>query len=460
MKFAFTLVAAVAADQPSFEEWAAEYGLNGVDNVMKAKYNANVAQINKWNADESETATFAVNQFSAMSFDEFSAQYLTATPLETSDMPMFETVAEEHKGLTKIDWDVTPVKDQGQCGSCWAFGTFGAVEHIHKLNSGATVSLAEQQLVDCDTVSSGCDGGRPDWACNYLTGKDIYTTASYPYTASDGTCTTGEASGVTVTGYNTVGKSDGALASALGTSAVTVMVYADSKFQSYSSGVMSDPPTTCSLNHAVLATGYDSNYWKIKNSWGTGWGEAGFIRFARLTDGCGAYGLFYDNPVVPTVGGAPSPTPAPPTPTPPAPTPTPPTPTPTPPTPSPTPGCADNEDAGYCAQVVSMGYCADIGYDCLATCGCCDDPTQCGGSPSPTPTPAPTPTPPTCVDTKDAGYCAQVVSLGYCADIGYDCLATCGCCDDATQCGAAVALSRHQEALQFQAKHGASSINV
>merc|ERR1711862_845049 len=98
---------------------------------------------------------------------------------------------------------------------------------------------------------------------------------------------TGTASGVRITGYSTVTKSDSGLASALNNGAVTVLVYADSSFQHYSSGVLSSPPTTCSLNHAVLATGYGSNYWKIKNSWGSSWGEAGYIRFERTTAGCG-----------------------------------------------------------------------------------------------------------------------------------------------------------------------------
>jgi len=96
-----------------------------------------------------------------------------------------------------------------------------------------------------------------------------------------------------------VSKSDSALAIALGTSAITVLVYADSAFQSYKSGILS-APTTCSLNHAVLATGYGSNFWKIKNSWGSSWGESGFIRFSRTTAGCGSYGMFYDYPTTAT----------------------------------------------------------------------------------------------------------------------------------------------------------------
>jgi len=75
-----------------------------------------------------------------------------------------------------VDWSVTPVKDQGSCGSCWAFGTLGEVEAKHKQTTGATVNLAEQQLVDCSTQNNGCNGGRPDWALTYLSGKPIYTT--------------------------------------------------------------------------------------------------------------------------------------------------------------------------------------------------------------------------------------------------------------------------------------------
>merc|ERR1712203_235902 len=231
-----------------------------------------------------------------ITYDEFAAQYLGATAMEESDMPNLGAVEESDVTLTDVDWSVTPVKNQGSCGSCWAFGTMGSIEHVHKLNTGSTVNLAEQQLVDCDTRSSGCNGGRPDWAMNYLAGKSIYTTSSYAYTARDGSCKSGTASGVTIGGYKTVTKSDSGLASALGTSAVTVMVYADSKFQSYRSGILSGVSTTCSLNHAVLATGYGSNFWKIKNSWGSSWGESGYIRFSRTTAGCGSYGMFYDYP--------------------------------------------------------------------------------------------------------------------------------------------------------------------
>merc|ERR1711908_253229 len=119
-------------------------GFNSNDAQMKAAYDDNVRQIEELNADPEQTATFAVNQFSGMTFDEFAAQYLTATPLGDSDMPNLGSIEESDVTVGAVDWDVTPVKDQGSCGSCWAFGTMGSIEHVHKLNTGATVDLAEQ----------------------------------------------------------------------------------------------------------------------------------------------------------------------------------------------------------------------------------------------------------------------------------------------------------------------------
>jgi len=259
-----------------------------------------------------------------------------------------------------------------RCGSCWAFGTLGAVEAAYKQSTGTTVNLAEQQLVDCSTANYGCSGGWPSKAMDYLEGRDIYTTASYPYTATDGTCKTGSASGVRITGYNTVTKSDSGLASALNNGVATVLIFADSSFQFYSSGVLSSPPTTCNLNHAVLATGYGSNYWKIKNSWGTGWGEAGYIRFERTTAGCGPFGLFYDYPTVPEVSGAPTPSPVPPTPVPVPPTPVP-VPVPVPvPAPSPTPMPA----SGTCCW---GGSTCGATTDCHADAYCDASESQCTG---------------------------------------------------------------------------------
>jgi len=289
----------VASASPTFQEWAAQYGFNGEDATMEEKYNANVAHMAELRQAH-PLATFEVNQFSGMTFDEFAAQYLTLTgdPLAGANITTLET-ADPKTFAADVDWDVTPVKNQGSCGSCWAFSVMGAIEHGHKLATGQTVNLAEQQLVDCDTTSSGCSGGMTYTAMTWLAGKPIYTTSSYPYTARDGSCKTGSASGVTITGYQGLAKSEDGLFSGLQKQAVSGIIYADSSFQSYSSGILSSP-TTCNLNHGIVVTGYGSNYIKIKNSWGTGWGEAGYIRVSRTTSGCGPFGLYYTTNSIPT----------------------------------------------------------------------------------------------------------------------------------------------------------------
>jgi cathepsin L len=306
---AAALVVGAAATQPSFEEWAASFGFNGADDQLRTKYNANVVEIERLNAADNG-ATFAVNQFSGMTFDEFSAMYLTNTEpenhnVDASKVPV--TYLEEDPlmaTVTDIDWvakgGVTPVKDQGSCGSCWAFSTMAAVESVHRVNTGSIANLAEQQLVDCNTGNSGCDGGSATTALQWLVSHPPDTTASYPYTARQGTCKTATVSNVRLSGVSlTSSQSESALASALGGSPASVSVYADSAWQHYSSGVLS-AGVTCSHNHAVLAVGFTSTSWKIKNSWGTGWGESGYIRLTKGVGGCGTSGIVTSAARIPT----------------------------------------------------------------------------------------------------------------------------------------------------------------
>jgi len=299
MLFQLSLVAAAAAADPSFQEWAKQYGFNGDDSALEQNYAANLEELAKVREAHPE-AKFAVNQFSAMTWEEFEEQMLTLKedPLAKSALPLLEGPEDLSELVGDVDWDVTPVKDQGACGSCWSFSAIGAIEHAHKLATGKTVNLAEQQLIDCDKSSNGCSGGWPYGAMDYLSGRTIYTTQSYPYQARDGSCKTGSDSGVSLNGYKALAQTESALLSALNGQAVSVIVYADSAFQRYSSGVI-NAPTTCNLNHAVLATGYTSNYIKIKNSWGTSWGESGYIRVGRTTSGCGPFGLYYSTNSIP-----------------------------------------------------------------------------------------------------------------------------------------------------------------
>merc|ERR1739845_80880 len=190
-----------------------------------------------------------------------------------------------------IDWTtkgaVTPVKNQGHCGSCWTFSTTGAIEGAWQVATGTLLSLSEQQIVDCSSflAGHGCHGGMPSRALSWIEGQAICGESAYPYTAVDGTCTMCPspllAKG-TVTGYQSVSSNSKALKAALNVQPVSVAVDARN-WQHAGTGIFDDCGT--GLDHAVLAVGYDSASWKIKNSWGTSWGDHGYIHL-RTGDTC------------------------------------------------------------------------------------------------------------------------------------------------------------------------------
>merc|ERR1712224_509583 len=221
-------------------------------------------------------------------------------------MPVLE--AHFHNGedlASSVDWTtqgaVTPIKDQGQCGSCWAFGTTGGIEGSWQLATGPLKSLSEQQLVDCSTQNLGCQGGNAGWAVNFEKGVDIATESSYPYKATDGNAckTSGYSTAIPkggVTGFTRVGglftgASVNDMKSAIQKQPVSIAIEADQRsFQGYKNGVLTSGCGT-SLDHAVLAVGYGSqsgnDYWLVKNSWGTSWGENGLIKIGSATNQCG-----------------------------------------------------------------------------------------------------------------------------------------------------------------------------
>jgi len=312
MKFAFVLPFVAAADVPltmSWGEWKSEFGMtfNGEEESSRqAVFEGNVALIETENA-KGNTFVLGVNQFSHLTLSEFKADFTGAkggSVVGPEDAHLGELEIGER--ASSVDWPtdrsvVNPVKNQGQCGSCWAFSAVGTVESNYAIATGSLGSYAEQQLVDCshNGGSSGCNGGWNQYGIQYIGQTGIAAENSYPYTGRDGSCRASSVSKAlaagAVTGYKTVSATTSGLESALNSSPVSVTVDADATWQSYRSGVLSEG-CVGQVDHAVIAIGYDSNSIKIRNSWGSSWGESGYVRVSKSVSN--PYCLYTDAPVV------------------------------------------------------------------------------------------------------------------------------------------------------------------
>jgi len=214
-----------------------------------------------------------------------------------SQAPVFMAPQNYQGAPDTVDWReqgyVTPVKDQGQCGSCWAFSATGALEGQHKRKTGKLVSLSEQNLVDCSTAEGnhGCHGGAMDLAFKYIRDNGgIDTEQSYPYEAEEDQCRFKKDDiGAEDKGFTDIPEGDEeALKQAVATvGPISVAIDANHEsFQFYHSGVYIEAECSSDdLDHGVLVVGYGTedgkDYWLVKNSWGEGWGEWGYIKMAR-----------------------------------------------------------------------------------------------------------------------------------------------------------------------------------
>ena len=249
------------------------------------------------NVDELKTkgsAVHGITKFSDLSQAEFESRFLTAdiTMRDSSVKKVDYAAPDASAGL--VDWSgklTTPVKDQGYCGSCWAFSATEQIESDSMRTLGTSYVLSPEQITQCDTTSSGCNGGWTEHAFNYVKkAGGIETDSNYPYTSYQGTTGTCKADSskfvITVSGYTTVNGESSMASYVQKTGPLSVCLDASS-WNSYTGGIM----TKCgqSVDHCVQAVGVDAStggYWKVRNSWGTSWGESGYIRLAYGANTC------------------------------------------------------------------------------------------------------------------------------------------------------------------------------
>jgi cathepsin L len=300
------IVLASAVDyQSEFNNFKTKYGkvyAPAEEATRFAIFSYHLDFVNGWDA-EARGFSVAINEFADLSLSEFSSIYNGMNVTRTYDESVHSEKSPSGPQGYTVDWvskgAVTGVKNQGQCGSCWSFSTTGSTEGAHFLKDGKLVSLSEQNLVDCSTPegNDGCNGGLMDSAFQYIIkNHGIDTEASYPYKATGPNACQFKAAdvGATISSYTDVSSgSESALATAVNQRPVSVAIDAShTSFQLYSSGVYYEPAcSSTQLDHGVLAVGYgtdSSDFWYVKNSWGTGWGQKGYIWMSRnKNNNCG-----------------------------------------------------------------------------------------------------------------------------------------------------------------------------
>ncbi|KAJ6872120.1 cysteine proteinase RD21A-like [Populus alba x Populus x berolinensis] len=367
-----------------YDEWLVKHGKNYNALGEKEKrfeiFKDNLMFIDQHNS-ENRTYTVGLNRFADLTNEEYRSMYLGTRTGHKKRLPKTSDRYAPRVGDSlpdSVDWRkegaVPEVKDQGGCGSCWAFSTISAVEGINKIVTGDLIVLSEQELVDCDTsYNEGCNGGLMDYAFEFIINNGgIDTEDDYPYLGRDGRCDTyrKNAKVVSIDSYEDVPENDEtALKKAVANQPVSVAIEGGGRnFQLYDSGVFTGECGT-SLDHGVAAVGYGTengkDYWIVRNSWGKSWGESGYIRMERnIASPTGKCGIAIE-PSYPIKKGQ-----------------NPPNPGPSPPSPVKPPSVCDNyfscPDSNTCCCIFEYGkYCFAWGCCPLEGATCCDDHYSC-----------------------------------------------------------------------------------
>ncbi|XP_031253607.1 cysteine proteinase COT44 [Pistacia vera] len=286
-----------------YQSWLAKHGkaYNGIgENERRLQiFKDNLRFIDEHNSQK-RTYKVGLNRFADLTNEEYRAIYL-GTKSDAKRRVMKAKVASQRYAFKagetlpeSVDWReqgaVSPIKDQGSCGSCWAFSTVAAVEGINKIVTGELISLSEQELVDCDKAyNAGCNGGLMDYAFQFIIDNGgMDTEQDYPYLGYDTKCDSvrENAKVVSIDGYEDVLPFDEkSLKKAVAHQPVSVAIEASGMaFQLYDSGVFTGECGSA-LDHGVVVVGYGTengeDYWLVRNSWGTDWGESGYIKLQR-----------------------------------------------------------------------------------------------------------------------------------------------------------------------------------